>query len=140
MAVFSNWTDAWFAFQAAYPSVVNYLQMSTNERSNEHIQTTIIGLRNSVWTWMGQIENAIRAHTGIYWAEPLNQSSQYMTIYYAHGGALDMATLLNTMLAAEFEELTKFIGIEDAYRAAIWDQPFNAQFYAALAQGFRQWG
>jgi hypothetical protein len=57
--------------------------------------------------------------------------------YYAHGGTLDMDTLLNVMLTADFEQLTQFVGISDAYRSAIWDQPFNSQFYAALAQGFR---
>ncbi len=51
---------------------------------------------------------------------------------------LNMDTLLNVMLTAEFEQLTQFVGISDAYRVAIWDQPFNAQFYAALAEGFRR--
>jgi len=53
------------------------------------------------------------------------------------GGALDMDTLLTAMISATYEQLQSFIGIEDAYRSAIWDQPFNAQFYAALANGFR---
>lgn len=50
----------------------------------------------------------------------------------------DMDALLNAMLVATYEQLQKFVGISDAYRCAIWDQPFNAEFYAALAQGFRQ--
>lgn len=57
--------------------------------------------------------------------------------YYAHQSTVDMPSILNAMLAAEFDELTQFVGIEDAYRSAIWDQPFNSQFYAALAAGFR---
>jgi len=53
------------------------------------------------------------------------------------GGEVDMDAIINAMLQAEYEQLQKFIGIEDAYRSAIWDQPFNAEFYAALARGFR---
>jgi hypothetical protein len=52
-------------------------------------------------------------------------------------GAVDMDAILSAMITADYDQLQKFIGIEDAYRSAIWDQPFNAQFYAALAQGFR---
>lgn len=54
-----------------------------------------------------------------------------------HAGTPAMGDILTAMLAAKFDELQTFIGIEDAYRSALWDQPFNAQFYAALANGFR---
>lgn len=53
------------------------------------------------------------------------------------GPGVSMASILNAMLLATKDELTQFIGIVDAYRSAVWDQPFNAEFYAALAQGFR---
>lgn len=53
------------------------------------------------------------------------------------GGTVDMAAILNAMLAAKYADLQQFIGIEDAFRSALWDQPFNAEFYAALARGFR---
>jgi hypothetical protein len=51
--------------------------------------------------------------------------------------ALTMGDLLTAMLTAKYDELQAFIGIEDAFRSAIWDQPFNSQYYAALANGFR---
>jgi hypothetical protein len=51
-----------------------------------------------------------------------------------NGGGMD--AILNAMLQADNDQLTTFIGIEDAYRSAIWAQPFNAEFYAALARGF----
>lgn len=51
-------------------------------------------------------------------------------------GTLTMGDILTAMLLAKYDELTKFVGIEDAYRSAIWDQPFNSEFYAALARGF----
>ena len=50
----------------------------------------------------------------------------------------NMDTILNAMLQASFDQLTKFVGITDAFKSAIWDKPFNAEFYAALARGFRQ--
>lgn len=52
---------------------------------------------------------------------------------------LCMAQLINAMLPAKFDELQYFIGIEDAYRMALWNAPFNANFYAALARGFMRW-
>jgi hypothetical protein len=55
------------------------------------------------------------------------------------GGTLDMDAILNAMLAADFDQLTNFVGIEDAYRVAVWNAPFNAEFYAALARGFQKW-
>lgn len=53
--------------------------------------------------------------------------------------SLDMDAILNTMLGADFDQLQKFIGIVDAYRVAIWNAPFNAYFYGALARGFQKW-
>ena len=55
------------------------------------------------------------------------------------GGGATMDDILSTMLGASFEQLQKFIGIEDAYRVAIWNAPFNTDFYAALARGFTPW-
>lgn len=55
------------------------------------------------------------------------------------GGSVDMDSMLNAMLEASFPQLQKFVGIVDAYRQAVWNAPFNAEFYAALARGFQQW-
>lgn len=52
------------------------------------------------------------------------------------GGDVTMAAMLNAMLGASPYELTYFIGLVDAYRSAIWEKPFNAEFFAALARGF----
>ena len=54
-------------------------------------------------------------------------------------GAISMDAILNAMLGASFDQLQKFIGFVDAYRVAIWNAPFNADFYAALARGFQKW-
>jgi len=55
------------------------------------------------------------------------------------GGTFDMDTLLSTMLGATPEQVTYFIGLEDAYRQSIWNKPFNSEFFAALARGFQEW-
>ena len=72
-----------------------------------------------------------------------DQSHFYESIYWAaqppDGEAVTMAGILSAMLGAKFDELQQFIGIEDAYRCALWDAPFNAEFYAALARGFKKW-
>lgn len=72
-----------------------------------------------------------------YW---LVKCLQWIDTNWGGGGGFDMDILLNEMLAASDTQLTKFIGIVDAYRAAIWDAPFNAEFYGALARGFKKWG
>lgn len=55
-------------------------------------------------------------------------------------GGADMADILTAMMSATFEELTEFMGITQAYKVAVWDAPFNQEFYAALARGFKTWG
>jgi hypothetical protein len=54
-------------------------------------------------------------------------------------GTIDMDAIINAMLKATFDQLQYFIGLEDAYRVALWNAPFNADFYAALARGFQKW-
>ena len=56
------------------------------------------------------------------------------------GGGVTMDDILNEMLTASFEQLTKFMGITQAYKVAVWDAPYNEEFYAALARGFKTWG
>lgn len=69
------------------------------------------------------------------------ESSYYSALYFAGqgGAAIAMADILSAMLAATSDELTNFIGIEQAYMAAIWNAPYNGEYYAALARGFRKW-
>jgi len=57
----------------------------------------------------------------------------------AMGGGVTMDAMLNAMLSATFAELTKFVGLTEAYNVAVWNAPFNADFYAALARGFAKW-
>ncbi len=70
------------------------------------------------------------------------QSPLYESIYWgAQGngnGGVTMDAILTAMITAEFSQLQKFVGIEDAYRVALWNEPFNAEFYSALARGFTE--
>jgi len=69
------------------------------------------------------------------WKEAL----QWISDNWPDGVGVTMDDILNSMLSAEFDELQKFVGLVDAYRVAIWNAPFNADFYAALARGFIKW-
>jgi len=67
---------------------------------------------------------------------------QYIDNNAFNGGAAEitMDDILNEMLSATFGQLTKFMGITQAYKVAVWDAPYNEEFYAALARGFKTWG
>ena len=47
-----------------------------------------------------------------------------------------MDAILSAMITADFAQLQTFVGLVDAYRVALWNEPFNAEYYAALARGF----
>lgn len=55
------------------------------------------------------------------------------------GAEFDMDILLTAMLSATNPQLEYFIGLVDAYRQALWNKPFNSEFFGALARGFEQW-
>ena len=52
---------------------------------------------------------------------------------------LTMAAILQCMLTATAAEIKYFVGILDGYRQAVWNKPFDSEFFAALARGFEQW-
>lgn len=47
-----------------------------------------------------------------------------------------MDAILSAMITASLDEYTEFVGLIDAYRVGLWNRPFNAEYYAALARGF----
>jgi hypothetical protein len=55
-------------------------------------------------------------------------------------GDVTMAAILSAMMEATSKEIEEFMGITQAYKVAVWDAPFNEEFYAALARGFKTWG
>jgi len=52
------------------------------------------------------------------------------------GDELTMDAMINVMLTATNDEYKAFIGLVDAFRMALWNQPFESEYYAALAKGF----
>lgn len=49
---------------------------------------------------------------------------------------LTMDAILSVMITASEAEYRTFIGLVDAYRVGLWNKPFNAEYFAALARGF----
>ena len=52
---------------------------------------------------------------------------------------ITMDDIINAMLVADPDQIEYFVGIADAYRVAMWDRPFNEEFFRALAEGFKIW-
>lgn len=52
------------------------------------------------------------------------------------GDDLTMDAILSVMITASEAEYRTFIGLVDAYRVGLWNKPFNAEYFAALARGF----
>jgi len=53
--------------------------------------------------------------------------------------ALTMRAILDEMFTASNEELMQFVALVDAYRQSLWNKPFDANYWAAVARGFEQW-
>lgn len=49
---------------------------------------------------------------------------------------LNIGTIIDAMSAATPLEVMYFVGIVDAMRQSVWNQPFEHEFFAALARAF----
>lgn len=99
-------------------------------QDHEAIFDIIEALQDCIWSfnWMSNYNS--------------DYSPPWVVPYYFQeyaGGVVDMDAILNAMLVAEPDEVMKFIGIVDAFKQSIWNQPFNQEMYAALARGFMEW-
>lgn len=135
---YTSFDQAWAAYKGVYALEQGYRDSVDFWLTQISVASTIAALRSATYSCCLSLRawNAWNAYitTGDY-----TTSAFYMALYFAGqgGAAFDMNTLLSTMLSADFDQLRVFVGILDAYRSALWDQPFNAEFYAALARGFR---
>ena len=50
-----------------------------------------------------------------------------------------MQQIINAMFTAKPAQISSFVGLTDAYKQSIWNAPFNAEMWAAIARGFQQW-
>ena len=73
-------------------------------------------------------------------AEKWYESLKWINTNWPTAAAVTMDDIINAMLTANPDQVDYFIGLVDAYRVAIWDKPFNEEFYRALAEGFKTWG
>jgi hypothetical protein len=133
---YTNFDDAWFTCNVTFPDVQTNMVNLYNEKLGIVTGITLATLITKTRKCFNYIYNAVINHVGCNWLDPINESWHMMALYYAGQGAVDMDGILNAMLQADYDQLQKFIGLEDAYRSAIWNQPFNAEFYASLARGF----
>ena len=124
-------------YDFAYTAYTN----AGNERSAAFIHyvanqdhAAIGHLCSAVGYLCGAVVNMLDLNTGVH--DPPNYTLLYFMDKF---GGCTMDTILTAMIGATFLQLQKFIGIEDAYRVALWNAPFNAEFYAALARGFQTW-
>ena len=141
---YSNFNQAWDAWVARYAGFLTWIVATQTYLGRLQTSTTLAAVRDNAYGAIHALLFCFYDHLGIDTATwPYTDSCHYMAVYYASkepaGGEVTMAAILSAMLGAKFTELQDFIGIEDAYRVALWNAPFNANFYAALARGFIKW-
>jgi len=134
----TNFTKAWDYWLYRMESYVFYNNLSGTAYGSWNSAGSVAALRSAGATLFACINNMFFALTNILNVSDWTISGMFQCIHYAGTatGSVDMDAILNAMLTADFDQLRQFVGIEDAYRSALWDQPFNAEFYAALARGF----
>ena len=139
---YANFTTAWTAWQNMYTGYFNEMGWTADAVTLINTATSWTQLRGFVYSACNHLRLLMNAHAQCPGASPFD-SSHYAAVYYAWAEAppadINMDAILNAMLVSSFEQLQKFIGIEDAYRVALWNAPFNAEFYGALARGFQKW-
>ena len=128
----NKYDDAGYAYDTGY-GYWEYL--------NENWETSPFDYmwRLCVTQSIGSLYNITRQ---LIWCTGIASGTKRIPYYLANcvgDAAIDMDSIINAMLPASFDQLQKFIGLVDAYRVALWNAPFNADFYAALARGFQQW-
>lgn len=87
------------------------------------------------WHW-GKLRDKFSTNVGSYRIRLINTLQWINDNWPADAAEVDMDAILNALLAATFDQFQTFTGITDAYRVALWNEPFNAEYYAALARGF----
>jgi len=143
MPAYDNFDDAYY--NAGVDVYNMHLNVDVARGWVEWLQTNWDDWEAGVWHyWLLTAVNALTTALEIF-ADRLHGSfseNAFTDMAYWNslaGGEFDMDTLLSTMLQAEPDQVQYFVGLVDAYRQSIWNQPFNEEFFAALARGFEQW-
>jgi hypothetical protein len=78
-----------------------------------------------------------------YYALIADDCSLLESLYWARNDSLPstptMLQIINAMISSNPDELETFICIEDAFRASLWDKPFNYEWYAGMVRAFKSW-
>lgn len=141
MSYYNNFTEAWAAWLDYQQSTVSWDLIFA---SDNHGYAAYEGFTEQGFLYLldafAYLFDAVLYHID-FLDDDYKDSSHFAAVWYAweEGGATSMSSILTAMLQAKNEEITQFIGIEQAYMSAIWNAPFNADYYAALARGWRQW-
>lgn len=144
MSVYTNFTAAFNNWKGMYIGISNEMDSFNTDLNTLNLQTTVSGVKIYTVQCLTHLRNAFIAHVspGGFGVD-YTWSSHYTSAYYAWAESapspVTMDAILNAMLSSSFDNLQQFIGIVDAYRVALWNAPFNAEFYGALARGFQKW-
>lgn len=143
MGVFRDYVDAGVTYAQTARSFCSAAQTHLNN-AGDHISANEWALANA------DIHNATASFGSM--AAYLMRANWYTESFVAQireslywvddnwpSNGVTMDAILTAMLSASNEQLTAWMGITDAYKCAVWDAPFNAEYYAALARGFKQW-
>lgn len=131
------WREDYSYIRDDLANVAYYIQMAGSQAGAHNWE----GVRDNLWL----AATSVIATAGHFWAGADNlYDRMYAAMHWIDNNwpttpTITMPAILNAMQKATFDELQSFIGIEDAYRVALWNAPFNADFYAALARGFVKW-
>jgi len=65
---------------------------------------------------------------------PIPHFLEFHTIEKAE---VTMLSILSAMSIATPDELMAFIAVTDAYRSALWDRPYNSEYYSTFVRFFK---
>lgn len=141
---YTNFTQAWDAWVARYSGFLSWIVATQTYLGRLQTSTTLAAVRDNAYGAIHALLFCFYDHLGIDTATwPYTDSCHYMAVYYASkepaGAAVTMASILLAMRYAKFDELQDFTAIEDAFRASLWNAPFNANYYAAFVRAFMKW-
>jgi hypothetical protein len=137
---YTDFDTAWTDWAAGYPTMMSNLQTADAQISLMFSASTFAAFKGPCQLAVSYLRQVLWIHLCQFYSSPdPMESPHYASTYWAWKEGGDMDGLLSTMLTAKLDQITEFVGIEQAYMAAIWNAPYNHEYYSALARGFREW-
>lgn len=139
-------------FAAAFTDLYAGFSLNKTIMSNLWTYAQNVQVYNAAGPYFTAIDYTQMALHSCYWlfynilnteAATVDQSYYYESFYWAAqeptGATITMQAIINAMFLANKTQVSSFVGLMDAYRQSIWNMPFNAEMWAAVARGFQQW-